>query len=356
MRIYAGFVMRNKKQTSVSVSLVRMLKTFAENQGIDFAKTAGGHKLSEDLLNEGKARISGRLFESMWTEVVLQLDDPHPGIQFGGEVARSYPGGSLLFAMMMNCATVGDAVDMFIRYHSIMSDVIQPQLNLDGELAHLSWEQADESSPPNPHLAEAILTIYSSILDYLTKGRQHVYRACFSHSPPADTRRYAQIFTAEIVFDAPRNELVFASADLEYEMDFANLGLLKVLVDYAGRIPESVDQEHEWSSKVLRVLQEAIMSGRKTEIGSVAKKLALSSRSLQLRLQTEGTSYRNCLEKVRKQIALDYILHPDFSLTDVAFLLGYSEQSSFNHAFKRWTGKSPKKYCRKADKNFTKKI
>lgn len=88
------------------------------------------------------------------------------------------------------------------------------------------------------------------------------------------------------------------------------------------------------------------MKGIKPNIDSVSKKLALSRRNLQEKLKAEETTFRNCLESVRKQIALDYLAKPDVTICDIAFLLGYSEQSAFNHAFKRWTGKNPKAYCR----------
>jgi AraC-like DNA-binding protein len=86
------------------------------------------------------------------------------------------------------------------------------------------------------------------------------------------------------------------------------------------------------------------MKGFKPTIDSVSKELALSKRSLQTYLKQEQTTFRNCLENVRKQTALDYLVRPDISICDVAFVLGYSEQSAFNHAFKRWTGTSPQDY------------
>jgi AraC-like DNA-binding protein len=86
------------------------------------------------------------------------------------------------------------------------------------------------------------------------------------------------------------------------------------------------------------------MQGEKPIADAVALDLAISTRHLQSKLKAEGTTYRHLLDQVRKELALDYLKRPEMTMFDIAFLLGFSEQSTFNHAFKRWTGSSPKEY------------
>ncbi len=126
----------------------------------------------------------------------------------------------------------------------------------------------------------------------------------------------------------------------------ANIDLARVLEQYAAKIAHKISNHREWTNRVIAYISREIIQGRKTDIVTVAKELAVSSRSLQAKLQKEGTTFRDCLDQVKKQIALDYLARPDSNLVDVAFLLGYSEQSSFNHAFKRWTGASPCNYLK----------
>ena len=113
---------------------------------------------------------------------------------------------------------------------------------------------------------------------------------------------------------------------------------------YAAKIAHKISSHSEWKDRVIAYMSREIVQGRKTDIITVAKEFAVSSRNLQAKLRKEGTTFRDCLDQVKKQIALDYLARPDSNLVDVAFLLGYSEQSSFNHAFKRWTGASPGNY------------
>ena len=90
-----------------------------------------------------------------------------------------------------------------------------------------------------------------------------------------------------------------------------------------------------------------ILDGKKPSAEEVAGDLAVGIRYLQGQLKDEGTTYQQVLDGVRKELAMDYLGQGDVSLYEVAFLLGFSEQSTFNHAFKRWTGTTPGKYQRR---------
>jgi AraC-like DNA-binding protein len=67
-----------------------------------------------------------------------------------------------------------------------------------------------------------------------------------------------------------------------------------------------------------------------------------STSTLQRRLRQEGTSYQSLLDEIRRELALDYLRDGKHSIADVAFLLGFSDQSNFTRAFRRWTGTTPR--------------
>jgi AraC-like DNA-binding protein len=76
----------------------------------------------------------------------------------------------------------------------------------------------------------------------------------------------------------------------------------------------------------------------------IARDLNLSPRTLQRKLSDANTSFQQLLDQTRQALAQGYLLRPDLSLADIAFLLGYQDQSAFNHAFREWTGGSPGSY------------
>ena len=96
------------------------------------------------------------------------------------------------------------------------------------------------------------------------------------------------------------------------------------------------------STEVFQLIIDGIFSGSVPDMDEVAKRLARSRRSLQEKLKKEGSGFRDLLQAARKQVALNFLYRQDASVCEIAFMLGYSDQSAFTHAFRRWTGQSPK--------------
>ena len=103
------------------------------------------------------------------------------------------------------------------------------------------------------------------------------------------------------------------------------------------------DIVHRTQTAIIDLLPSGQVSDEK-----VARKLFLSERSLQRKLQQTGTSFRKLLDTTREELAKQYIQDPSVDLTEIAFLLGFSEHSSFSRAFKRWTGNTPSETRRAA--------
>lgn len=327
--------------STVSVGLIHLLKHYAEGLGIDLERNGDQAALPEDP----NARAPGSLFMSIWEQVVASGIDPHPGLNFGRELAKHYPGGSILFTMMMNCATIGEALEAFVRYHRIMADAIQPQLSFHGDRVHLSWTVRYTQFPSHPHLSEALLCTYRSILERLSQNRVRLVMVCFTHAGSDDARIFGDVFKSPVRFNAKCNEVVIEASALAMEIPFANREIFKAVERQAVSMADLMDRDARWTDGATRLICESLEKGIQPDIDTVAKQLALSRRNLQQKLNKEGTSYRNCLASVRKKTALDLLVRPDFTICDVAFLLGYSEQSAFNHAFRRWTGMTPRAYC-----------
>jgi AraC-like DNA-binding protein len=79
-------------------------------------------------------------------------------------------------------------------------------------------------------------------------------------------------------------------------------------------------------------------------LATIAEELKLSPRTLQRKLSDAGATFQQVLDQARFALAKDYLRRPELSLIDIAFLLGYQEQSAFNHAFKEWAGVNPGAY------------
>ncbi len=157
---------------------------------------------------------------------------------------------------------------------------------------------------------------------------------------------YPELVDVESRFKANIRQEYF-NVVLYREIDLANQKLYKVLERYATLIVGTMSKEKKWSNKVMALISNMLLKGDVPDIISISRKLAISKRSLQEKLKAEESSFRNLLEAIRKQMAIDNLAKQNVSICEVAFMLGYSDQSAFNHAFKRWTWQTPKAYIQK---------
>jgi AraC-like DNA-binding protein len=122
-----------------------------------------------------------------------------------------------------------------------------------------------------------------------------------------------------------------------------------MLKQYLERVLNEMPPEDDLLTSVRRAIGELMRDGD-PKLTRVAKKIAISPRTLQRRLKEYGVDFKKLMDDTRRRFALNYLRARKNTLTEVAYLLGYSELSAFNRAFKRWTGSTPLAYRRTAIK------
>lgn len=331
-------------RATVSIGLIRILMTYLDRIECNTMTIFSAAGLEPAILKDDDARITSRQFGIIWTAAARHSNDPSFGLHFGQMMANRIPGGHVLFTIMMNCSTVGQALEKFIFYHRIMADAIQPRLRIGRHRAFLFWDVFASNDTPLPDISEALLCIFKAILDRLIGSRFKPMEVHFTQPPPPNQEDYKTIFQAPLVFEARRNQLVIPNHSLETPILLASDELLQALEKYGAGLLDRLESTAIWSQKVTRLIGQRLIKGQDPGMDVISKELAVSKRNLQLKLQSEQTSFRQLTEKVRKDIACEYLCKDDVTICDVAFMLGYSEQSGFNHAFKRWMGMTPRTY------------
>jgi AraC-like DNA-binding protein len=332
-------------EPSVSLDLVRMFTRCISAMGLDLHEISASLGIAPTLFEKSDGRISGRAFEAIWNEAAARSGDPDFGLHLGLDMAETYAGGHVLFFVMKNCPTVGEAMEKFFRYHCILADTAQPLLELHGDLAHISWD-APPGIKASRHPSEALLSMFTAILRHISEDRPSIVEVRFEHPRPDNAREHERVFNAPLYFEREKGELVIRKSALDIDIFMANSDLLQNLEVFVNQLRNRFQESDTWSKRVSRLLGEMVLRGEKGGIDAVADSLALSVRTLQNRLRGEQTTYQGLLDRIRKQIAQDYLARGEASVCDIAFLLGFSEQSAFNHAFKRWTGSTPLEYIR----------
>ncbi len=270
---------------TASADLTRMLLKYASKASLEIRDICDAVTLDPSVLKNAGARIPIEQFNSIWEEIVSRTADNNFGLHFG-QAAHHFLTGHVLFSVMMNCATVGEALEKYFRYHNLMADVVRPEMKPEDDLVHIRFKTIHPRVRLQRHHSEYILSMLTSVLRQLTENKMRMIQVDFEHPRPADISEHQRIFQSRLIFEKGSNSLVFKGDCLKLPVFMSNPGLLETLEQYAQKL----------------------------------------------------------LDKVRKELALDYLKNPDMALYDVAFLLGFADQSAFNHAFRRWTGSYPMEY------------
>jgi AraC-like DNA-binding protein len=160
-----------------------------------------------------------------------------------------------------------------------------------------------------------------------------------THEGAGCRQRRQEFFRAPVHYNAARNAISIDLAVARRPLSSANAELAhaneRVIKDYLAQL--------SGSPTVLRVKARLIddMPSGPVPAAVIAAELHMSPRSLQRKLREEGTTYKAVLEETRRDLAKRLIEDEELSLSDITYMLGFSEVSSFSRSFKRWTGMAP---------------
>ena len=328
---------------SASVDLLNILLNYASLIGIDepTVSSACDVDLSGYRLNE--ARIPVHTFHTIWLFILNRSGDPNFGLHFG-EHSYNLLSRHLLFAMMANCSNVEQAIRKNFQYHNLIMDIVRPRIEIKNSVAYLTWEMGHPALTPERHLSESVMAMFVSILQFLTADEFMLAEVRFTHHRPQNTVEHERIFRAPMLFSQKKDKLVVSRDCLNDPILLANSKTMEGLEQLVQKALHRAYAPNSWKEKVAQVLFKALIQEKRTDIESVARDLAVTTRNLQLKLKDEDTSFRILLDEVRKEIAISYLKDMNDSICQIALLLGFADQSAFHHAFKRWTGKSPGVY------------
>lgn len=171
----------------------------------------------------------------------------------------------------------------------------------------------------------------------------------FVHPEPAHRAAFEDVFRTKIVFgskwNAFRIDEAFLDAEMPKEMRRANDYVFGVLSERAEELMRDLEANETIRGRVQKALMAELHTG-KASIEQIAAQLGMSRQTLYRRLKAEGETFESLLDDLRRDVAIRYLEGGKVSISEAAYLVGFSEQSAFSRAFKRWTGRSPSAYRR----------
>lgn len=162
----------------------------------------------------------------------------------------------------------------------------------------------------------------------------------FRHSAPRSVQRHREYFGITPRFEQPRTSLVFSTEDLTRPTLDGDPALHRLLVELAEGELERLESATSFTGAVQHAALRLLPTGEVT-IAAVSRTLACAPRTLRRRLEGEGTSFQEVIDRVRRSLADRYLGQDQLSVEEVSVLLGYSDARAFRRAFRRWTGETP---------------
>jgi AraC-like DNA-binding protein len=293
--------------------------------------------IDPNLLQMPGARIRSGPVNQAWRMASEIIDDPCFGL-LGAKFWHPSYMHALGYAWLAS-HSLRDAFNRFVRYLHIVSEAASVTLK---DVSDRYTVIIDANTAGLRVQAQIDLTM--AVLHHICRLNfgEDLYpmSVSFIHPPPACPERYREIFKSPVYFSAAEDSITFSLADVDRHLPGANAVLARVndqlMIDYLAKLDsENIIQ------RVKAAIIDNLPSGEVSH-DKVAPAVNMSARSLQRKLKDQGTSFRSLLDETRRDLADSYIRDMETDLTEIAFLLGFSEHSAFSRAFKRWTGKSPK--------------
>lgn len=296
--------------------------------------------LNPDLLRDANARYPLRNMQDLWAIAAERTGDPCFGLN---TLDHWHPTSlhALGYAWMAS-TTLRDALHRLQRYAHLVASSTHIDIQPEDDCVAISMESKVESLNYVGASVDAGLALLIDMCRLLLGRDYSPDRVEFMRSEPVCRQRYYGVFRAPISFGASANRLLLRAADLDTSLPGGNAELARaneqIIHDYLERFEQS-----SLSMLVRTRLVDLLPSGEATE-DKIARSLNMSLRSLQRRLKGEGTGFKQILDDMRQDLARDYLASSDYSVNEIAYLLGFAEPGNFTRAFKRWHGVPPSRF------------
>jgi AraC-like DNA-binding protein len=325
---------------TVLAMTVAPLKEALQLYGLDFALLARRVGLDPGLLTRPNARYPTAPLQKLWEIAAEESADPVFGFRVGSLVR---PGTFHALGLgIVSSTSVLAALNRIQRYSSIVSTNGRLALLQQDGLVGLETRADKMAVMPTIHCVDALVVGLCRILEQCAGPSAMPARVVFMRPRMAPVEAYREILGCPVDFDGPHIAIWFDAAAAAQPVLSGNAELAAEADRLSARYIDELAPEST-AARVRTLLLKAMPSG---EFGrdAIARSLNQSASTLQRRLRDEGATYQELLDATRHEMALEYLRQGGHSLVDVAFLLGFTDQSNFTRAFRRWTGKTPREY------------
>lgn len=285
-------------------------------------------------------QIPIRYFATILDYGAAEAHDTHFGLHRGSEF--QIRNGGILGYLAASADTVADAIMSYQRYAAVVSNGFALDVKPERDGVRLVLQVSDPVWKTCRHLGEFTAARTIAALREITGVNLHPLRLAFMHPHAERTLECRRFFHCHIGHSPGGDTIKLSREVLALPIPTADSHLGQVLRSYADGLLLQVRTRKGRSleRRVESVVLQRLTSGR-ISLREVAAEMNMSDRTLRRRLQEANVKFGAILDRIRQELAGQWLSRTDFDLKHISFLLGYSEPAAFSRAYKRWTGLTP---------------
>jgi len=321
-------------------TLGQIIAGVLEMSGLDAQAMFRRHGIDPGLLGNPNARIPSRYWDSLMLDAASQIPDP----AFGLLAARCWhPSnmGALGYAWLTS-STLRTGLGRVVRYWRLLGEASSTRL--EESPAGISLVLARQALDPvsSAVAADFILSLLVDMCRMNAGASLRPQSVSLLRPRPKDSQVYRRHFGCVIHFSADKESFTLSRKDVDRALPTSNRQIAASLDRILAEQLAHLDKKNVVARCQAHLLDQ-LCSGEISE-DMMAEQLHMSRRTLQRKLAEADLTYQKLVDDTRRDLAMRHLEDPRHSITDVTFLLGFSQQSAFTRAFKRWTGMSPSEY------------
>jgi AraC-like DNA-binding protein len=304
----------------------------------DLARLA---RVPMSLVADPDGRLAHTRMVRAWDALAREAGDPALGLYASQLVDTAAT--DRLEPLLANAATLADAVRTFLRYQQLYHTANASRAEVTPDAWILTFALHHDAEPSH-FLSEFVLGTWLRRLRRAAGGDLAPRQVRLRRERPANAAPYLEAFGPDVRFGATEDALHLDREASSRPIAGANPALRQILERQANAELNALDPGSTFLLDARTTLESLLASGD-SDIDALARGMGTSARTLQRRLSEHETSFQTLLADVRRELALRHLAQGN-SVTDTAFLLGFSEISAFSRAFRRWTGRAPRAFAR----------
>ncbi len=324
---------------TVLTKTTEMLWALLESYGIDPLPLFRKARIDPALMSNMTSRINRHTRDELYRGAAELVGDPCLGLKFGKFWHPSYM--HALGYAWMSSSSLRSALQRLQRFiHIVNRDL---EIRLEETHRGVCIEvvtSCDENPRDEPWYADGDMSNLITMCRANFGEKLNPLLVSFNHSAPDCSGEFYALFRCPVNFDSGRTCMLLSREDIDRRLPGSNPMMSQIhdqeIIRYLARL-----DKNDIVQKVKNAIIESLPDGRISD-NKIAEALFMSPRNLQRKLEAEGTTFKTLLTEIRRDLALKYIQDTELTLTEISFMLGFSEMSAFSRAFKQWTGKSPK--------------